>query len=47
MSFSGDSEGEEEGGGRGGIAFNILKFSWPSNLPCLEVSWFVLGTASA
>ena len=28
MSFSGESEGEEEGGGRGGIAFHILKFSW-------------------
>ena len=27
MSFSGESDGEEEGGGRGGIAFHILKFS--------------------
>ena len=26
MSFSGESEGEEEGGGRGGITFHILKF---------------------
>ena len=26
MSFSGESEGEEEGGGRGGITFHILIF---------------------
>ena len=32
MSFSGESEGEEEGGGRGGIAFHILRFSWYPNL---------------
>ena len=32
MSFSGESEGEEEGGGRGEIAFHILKFSWHPNL---------------
>ena len=32
MSFSGESEGEEEGGGTGGITFHILKFSWHPNL---------------